>query len=161
MKKIVALILAAVILCSCTAALATPLPFKDTFAVMTTKTQGNLIVITLDRPVDKLYANWPTELKVVELAVTDTLQASVYIIDQDTQPGVAQSSIYKGGWVGTRSDRAFVTLQGQWIVSYNRKGEIVDVTSAGAGDIQAIKNAAFAKYGTVSTGLIILNSPQK
>lgn len=169
MKKTIALILAAVILCSCAAALAeTPaMPYADTFASMTTVTKGDKITITLSKAVNKLYVNWPNDLKLVELAVTPELKASVYTIGQTTQPGVAEVvTLYVNGDrverpVGTKLDRAFITLQGEWIVSYNRHGDIVDITYAGAGDIQAIRNVAFKLLGEVSTGRLILNSPRK
>ncbi len=159
MKKIIALILAAVMLCSCAAALAEKpaMPYKDTFASMYTFTEGNVITITLSKPVDKLYVNWASELKIVELQVTESLNASVYITNQNTQPGVAKVYLDRD-WIGTRTDRAFVTLQGQWIVSYNRKGEIVDVSYAGAGDIQAIRDVAFAEFGKPAKGRLILDS---
>ena len=49
MKKIVALILAAVLLCSCAVALAEipPVPQRDAFASMTTKTKNGITAITL------------------------------------------------------------------------------------------------------------------
>ena len=161
MKKTVALILAAVILCSCAAALAEvpPMPYWDTFATMVTETKDEMIDITLSKPVDKLYVCWPAELKLVELSVNSGLKASVFIFNQNTQPGVAKV-FYSLGLIGTKTDRAFITLQGQWIVSYNRKGEIVDVTYAGAGDLQAIRNVAFAELDDLAKGVIILNSPQ-
>ena len=162
MKKTVAVILAAVILCSCAVALADvpAMPYKDTFATMVTETKDGVVDITLSKSVDKLYACWPTELKLVELGVTSNLKASVYIIDQNTQPGVAKTH-FGISWVGTKTDRAFITLQGQWIVCYNRKGEIVNVSYAGAGDLDAIRKVAFGQLGEVSTGVIILNSPRK
>lgn len=160
MKKIVALILAAVILCSCAAAMAEipPMPGKDAFAVMVTETKDNVIYIALSKSVDRLFVNWPAELKLVELAVDSNLTTSVFLFDQDFQPGVAKFW-YGIDWVGTKTDRAFITLQGEWIVSYNRKGEIVNVAYAGAGDLQAIRDVAFAEFGKTATGVIVLSSP--
>lgn len=176
MKRIAVLVLVAVLLCSCAAALAEApaIPSMDSFAAMTTMTKNSVITVTLSKPVDKLYINWPNELKVVELAVNQNLQATASTVDQDSQPGVAKKVTLcdprKGDkeiLVATDYDRAFVTLQGEWIVCYNRKGRIVDVAPAGAADIQAIRDVAFQSfrepafsgYGIVRRG-VIMPAPQ-
>ena len=166
MKKTVALILAAVLLCSCAVALAEipPVPQRDAFASMTTKTKNGITAITLSKPVDKLYVAWPYDLKVVELGVTENLTASAYLFDQNYQPGVAKVVyIYVNGQlveypVGTKEDRAFITVQGDWIVCYNRKGDLVGVAYAPAADIQAVRDVAFQQFGEVSTGRLVYNS---
>lgn len=166
MKKIVALILAAVLLCSCTLALAEipPVPQRDNFASMTTKTKNGITSVTLSKPVDKLYVCWPYELKVEELGVSESLTASAYLFGHIYQPGVAKVVyIYVDGEqveypVGTKEDRAFITVQGNWIVCYNRKGELVGVAYAPAADIQAVRNIGFQQFGEVSTGRLVYNS---
>ena len=155
MKKIASLILAVVLLCSCAAALAEvpPIPNLGSFAVMTTMTKKNVISITLTKPVDKLYVNWPSDLNVTELSVTEGLMASVNIAGQKTQPGVVKTVVVlnaKDGpeerLVATDQDRAFITLQGEWFVCYNRKGEIVDVSYAGATfNVQDLRDLAFSQ----------------
>lgn len=209
MKKIAALILAAVILCSFATALAdgTPgvpgVPHVDNFAAMKTQTKGEIIYVTLSKPVDKLYANWLGDLQLVELAVTDDLRASVITTGHTYQLGVdwtdgyvrqpnpfsfrwipagsseatndaiiadsasyvdkyfpslraVRSTIDSRGWsyawrmkgtsaLASLSDRAYITLQGDWIVCYNRKGEIVDVVYANTGDVQNMRDVAFSK----------------
>ena len=166
MKKIVALILAAVLLCSCAVALADsvpPVPNLDTFAAMTTKTKDNVMRVTLSKPVDKLYINWPNELQVVELSVTEDLKAAVLLAGQNTQPGVAELyTLYI--WddkaiefpIATKEDRAFVTVQGDWIVCYNRKGAIVAVAYAKDADIQAVRDVAFEQFRKPATGILVI-----
>ena len=113
---------------------------------------------------DKLYVAWPYDLKVVELGVTENLTASAYLFDQNYQPGVAKVVyIYVNGQlveypVGTKEDRAFITVQGDWIVCYNRKGDLVGVAYAPAADIQAVRDVAFQQFGEVSTGRLVYNS---
>ena len=166
MKKIVALILAAILLCSCTLALAEipPMPQRDSFASMTTKTKNGITSITLSKPVDKLYVCWPYELKVEELAVTESLTASAYLFGHIYQPGVAKVVyIYINGErveypVATREDRAFITVQGDWIVCYNRKDELVGVAYAHPADIQAVRDIGFQQFGELSTGRLVYNS---
>ena len=166
MKKIVALVLAAVLLCSCVVALAEvpPIPQRDTFASMTTKTKNGVISITLSKPVDKLYACWPFELKVEELGVSESLTASAYLFGHYYQPGVAKVIYrYIDGElveypVATREDRAFITVQGDWIVCYNRQGELVGVAYAPAADIQAVRDIGFQQFREVSAGRLVLNS---
>lgn len=157
MKKIVALLLAALLLCSCVAALAEvpPVPSKSSFASMETLTKNGAINILLSKPVDKLFVNWPNELKVVELALAEDLTASVLIGGQNTQPGLVKTVTLvndDGGLfdklVATDLDRAFITLQGKWFVCYNRAGEIVDVVYAGETyNIQAVRDLAFQQVG--------------
>ena len=155
MKKIVAFMLAAIMMCSFTVALADGMPDKSTFATMKVKTDSDfdLVYITLSKPVDKLFANWPNELLLVELAVDSNLQASVFTYGHSCPLGV----VYKENAplvyyvcsdtlrreIATKYDRAFVTLQGNWIVSYSRKGDVVDMVYTATGDIQDIRNAAF------------------
>lgn len=166
MKKIVALILAAVILCSCAAVLAEgvpPLPNLDTFAKITTITKDKVYTISLSKPVDQLYVSWPSELKVVALSVSENLQAKILLVGQNIQPGVAKVISYYG-WDGyeyrfpiaTNEDRALITVQGDWIVCYNRKGAIVAVTYAKGADIQAVRNAAFEDFGKTATDLLFV-----
>lgn len=163
MKKIVALIVAAVLLCSCAIALADvpPIPERDTFASMSTVTKNGVIAITLTKPVDKLYVNWPRELTVTELAVTEKLTASAYLFDHTYQPGVAKVvQIYLKNRmierpVGTNEDRAFVTVQGNWIVCYNRNGDLVAVAYAPTVNIQAVYDVAFQQFGEVSSSRVV------
>ena len=157
MKKIVALMLAALMLCSCVAALAEvpPVPSKSSFASMETLTKNGTINISLSKPVDKLFVNWPNELKVVELALTEDMKASVAIGGQNTQPGLVKTVTLLNNvgepferLVATDLDRAFITLQGGWFVCYNRVGKIVDVVYAGETyDIQAVRDLAFQQVG--------------
>ena len=74
MKKALALVLALVLLCSASVALAASkvkapaningfeglpaTPALSTFASMKTKQRGNTITVTLNKPVDKIEANW-------------------------------------------------------------------------------------------------------
>lgn len=227
MKKIAALILAAVLLSSCAAALAEGIPPLSTFAVMKTMTKDNVVTVSLSKPVDKLYANWPAELTVVELAVGEDLKANVLLNGHSYQLGVTgnmvgyrpsifslkwasskkyvdkfgnevdpfapaqakkavdkfgnevkssipaqtkgskagdkyssslsriRSTIDQRGWgnawrmrgvhaLASLEDRAYITLQGNWIVCYNRQGDIVEIASAGEGNIQNVRDVAFA-----------------
>lgn len=165
MKKIVALILAAVILCSCASVLAEgvpPIPGLDTFAKMITETKNRVYTISLSKPVDQLYVNWPNELRVVPLAVSENLRASVLLIGQNTQPGVAKVVAHYDGFggvhdhpVATFEDRAVITVQGDWIVCYNREGVIVAVAYAKGADIQAVRDVAFSDFGKTATGIIV------
>ncbi|MBR5111779.1 MAG: hypothetical protein IK099_16480 [Clostridia bacterium] len=155
MKKITALILAVVLLCSCIPALAAAVPGVDTFAGMKVKTKGDKVTVTLTKPVDKLYANWPSEYELVELAVSSDLTASVLTTRHSYQLGVVYNELAPwlyyacvDDWnraMGTKYDRAFVTLQGDWIVSYNRKGEVVDIAAATAKDIYTLRAYAFQR----------------
>ncbi len=166
MKKIVALILAAVILCSCAAALAEgvpPLPNLDTFAKITTITKDKVYTISLSKPVDQLYVSWPSELKVVALSVSENLQAKVLLIGQNTQPGMAKViSLYDENDneyrcpVATFEDRALITVQSDWIVCYNRKGDIVAIAYAKDADIQAVRDVAFEEFGKTANGILVV-----
>ena len=166
MKKFVALILAAVMLCSCAAVLAEgvpSLPNLDTFAKIITETKDMVYTISLSKPVDQLYVSWPSELKVVALSVSENLQAKVLLIGQNTQPGMAKVvTLY--GWddeefrfpVATKEDRALITVQGDWIVCYNRAGDIVAVAYAKDADIQAVRDVAFEDFGKTAAGILLI-----
>ncbi|MBR3019289.1 MAG: hypothetical protein IKH57_19780 [Clostridia bacterium] len=153
MKKLAALLLAAMLLCSCVTALAAGMPDTASFATLKVAVDGDIVTVTLSKPVDKLYANWPSEFELVELAVSDSLKASVFTGRHNYQMGVLDNgndewgfSKCTGKWylkVGTKYDRAFVTLQGDWIVSYNRNGDLVDVVAAKSKDVYAIRTYAF------------------
>lgn len=153
MKKIAALVLTAVLLCSCFAALAESpaLPTLGNFATMTTKVKNGVTNITLSKPVDKLYIAWPSELKLVELDIGAELNYSFRTLNEDTQPGVAKFISWLGSsdetLVATDKDRAYITVQGEWFVCYNRGGTIVDIAYAGAdADIQAVRDLAFGQF---------------
>ncbi len=155
MKKIVAFMLALVMVCSCAVALADGIPGKDSFAGMKIKTDSktDTVSITLSKPVDRLFANWPNEFLLVELAVNENLQANVFAHGHNTALGVVynENAPWKyyacsdtwGQEIATQFDRAFVTLQGNWIVCYNRDGALVDIVYTAAGDIQDIRDVAF------------------
>lgn len=167
MKKFVALILAAVMLCSCAAVLAEgvpSLPNLDTFAKIITETKDMVYTISLSKPVDQLYVSWPSELKVVALSVSENLQAKILLVGQNTQPGVAKVITYYDDFdneckrpVATYEDRALITVQGDWIVCYNREGAIVAVAYAKGADIQAVRNVAFEEFGKTASGVIIFD----
>ena len=225
MKKMLALVLAALIVCSFASALAETqgMPSLDSFAKLTTKTEGDVICVKLSKPVDKLYANWPAELTIKQLAVSSDLYAYAittghrYLIgvakvndtqsprraipgfppvrpgenppappagdppaqpgqnppappagDPPAQPGQNPPAPPAGDpparpgqnpparppflkpmqtvELATATDRAFVTLQGNWIVSYSRAGAIVDITYTETGDIQDIRDVAFLYF---------------
>ena len=86
------------------------------------------------------------------------------LIGQNTQPGMAKLvTLY--GWddeefrfpVATKEDRALITVQGDWIVCYNREGAIVAVAYAKGADIQAVRNVAFEEFGKTASGVIIFD----
>ena len=156
MKKALVLILAAVLLCSSVTALAQAYPGKSSFATMSVKTKGYEVTVTLSKPVDRLFANWPNDLCLIELAVSEDLQASVFtyghscalgtVFDENAPLVYYLCSDTFGLEFATPVDRAFVTLQGDWIVSYNRKGDIVDIAPAKTKDINAIREVAFKQF---------------
>ena len=156
MKKIAVLLLAVMLLCSCASALAAnpPLPPLDSFSSMTTLTKNNVIYITLSKPVDKLYINWPSELHIAELGVTENLTSAAYIGGQTSQPGVAKhvellNACPSQRLAGTSQDRAFIAWEGEWLVCYNREGDIIAVAYAGETfDIQKVRDVAFQDTGT-------------
>ena len=203
MKKFVTLMLALAILCTCSVALADgeshATPYIGTFATMKTKQIGNVIYITLSKPVDRLFANWLGYKEMPEeLALTEDNEASVLTNGHKYQIGVhwtnwywklygqcqvidatktdneiacqiAQFQLDNAGsafpcveielpvqirdcetgellpspisrdgsicsWrqvfgeaLASPYDRAYITVQGDWIVCYNRRGDIVNI----------------------------------
>ncbi len=155
MKKIVAFVLAAIMLCSFTVALADGMPKKGSFASMQVRTDKDydVVYISLSKPVDKLYANWPSDLALLELTVDNNLEASVFTYGHSCSLGVVykEDAPWKyyscsdtwGQEIATQYDRAFVTLQGNYIVCYNRYGDIVEIVYTATRDIQDIRDVAF------------------
>lgn len=190
MKKIASLLLALVLLSTATVALADDYaPNLSRFAQMKTQRIGNVIYITLTKPVDKLYVNWLGELRLAEVEISEDLTGMVLTSGHTYQPGVgrrnqldetpnflsfrvvpagsspaayaaavAQSRTFldeyynvldrrsptagRDGFsyvyhttnmdsVPTLLNRAYISIQGEFIVCYNRRGDIVDVMSAG------------------------------
>ena len=158
MRKLSCLFLVVALLCSIfQSSLADTIPGTpnlNSFALMITETRGNKIYITLSKSVDKLYANWPSEMKLISLDITEDLRASVPLKGHKTQLGVQKTALelnaantpppaptpnpygytpyvyfYDNSYskMATAKDKAFITLQGNWIVCYNRRGEIVEI----------------------------------
>ena len=85
------------------------------------------------------------------------------LIGQNTQPGMAKVvTLY--GWddeefrfpVATKEDRALITVQGDWIVCYNRAGDIVAVAYAKDADIQAVRDVAFEDFGKTAADILLI-----
>ena len=132
MKRLLAILLLALILSSYSIVLAEevpPMPHLDSFAIMTTRHDDAVMEVLLSKPVDKLYVNWFFDMELVELNVNENLRAFTPIMGRDYL-----------------KQRLFVTLQQEhWIVIYERNGEIANVFYTKTGDIQSIRDIAFRK----------------
>jgi hypothetical protein len=111
MKKVLALVLALVLLCSASVALAASkvkapaningfeglpaTPALSTFASMKTKQRGNTITVTLTKPVDKIEANWCGYKEVPEeLTLDENNVAKVNTAGHKYQLGVHWTNEY-------------------------------------------------------------------
>jgi len=111
MKKALALVLALVLLCSASVALAASkvkapaningfeglpaTPALSTFASMKTKQRGNTITVTLNKPVDKIEANWQGYKEVPEeLTLDENNVAKVNTAGHKYQLGVQWTNAY-------------------------------------------------------------------
>ena len=140
------------ILPSCTIALADGYNYNS-FARMRLSTSGNTVTVKLSKSVDRIFANWPSEFILEELYVDNKLQATVFTAGHSHPMGVVYTD--DAGWkwcsdnqawvrdIAKANDRAIITLQGDWIVCYNRTGNIVKIVRAETKDMDEFRSIAF------------------